>query len=86
MTTNQKTPLEQALGFKCAEELYDLLDEREQIIIDLMIAGWTQIEIADILEISQSWVATIIREIRYKLANSSLIEKAEIKRSLKEGI
>ena len=68
----QQTPLEHIVGFKVAEEAYDLLSFREQLIIDLLIAGWNQNHIAALFEIKQPSVSSALRRIRYKLGNSRL--------------
>lgn len=78
------TPLQSILGFDAAEELYDLLDLREQIIIDLKIAGWSQHEIGETLGLSQGWVSILFRRSRYKLANSKLLHTLEIRQHFKD--
>lgn len=78
------TPLQGVLGFDAAEETYDLLDFREQLIIDLRIAGWSQHEIGEALGLSQGWVSIIFRRIRYKLADSNFKRTLEIRQYYKE--
>jgi DNA-binding NarL/FixJ family response regulator len=68
----KNTPLQRVLGFEAAEDTYDLLDFREQLIIDLRIEGWSQHEIGAALGLSQGWVSIIFRRIRFKLADSNL--------------
>lgn len=88
VTTDSKsssdTPLQKVLGFEAAEETYDLLDLREQLIIDLKIAGWSQDEIGNALGLSQGWVSIIFRRIRFKLADSNLRKTLEIRAYYKE--
>lgn len=90
MITNTKpaksTPLQQILGFEAAEETYDLLDFREQLIVDLRIAGWSQHEIGEVLGLSQGWVSIIFKRIRFKLAESNLRQTLEIRQYYKETI
>lgn len=78
------TPLQKILGFEAAEETYDLLDFREQLIVDLRIAGWSQHEIGEVLGLSQGWVSIIFKRIRYKLAESNFRQTLEIRAHYKE--
>jgi predicted XRE-type DNA-binding protein len=78
------TPLQLILGFDAAEELYDALDLREQLIIDLKIAGWSQHEIGEALGLSQGWVSILFRRSRFKLANSKLLHTLEIRQHFKD--
>lgn len=78
------TPLQAILGFEAAEEVYDTLDLREQLIIDLKIAGWSQHEIGEALGLSQGWVSILFRRSRYKIANSTLVRTVEIRQHFKE--
>lgn len=78
------TPLEKILGCKASEEMYDLLSFREQLIIDLRIAGWSQEEIGNALGLSQGWVSIIFKRIRFKLADSNLKRTLEIRQFYKE--
>ena len=67
-----QTPLEKILGIECAEETYDLLSLREQLILDLLIVGWTQAEIATYFEVRAPSIASSVRRMRFKLAHSKL--------------
>lgn len=67
-----QTPLEKILGIECAEETYDLLSFREQLILDLLIVGWTQAEIAVYFQVRSPSIASSVRRMRFKLANSKL--------------
>lgn len=82
---SKATPLQKVLGFEAAEETYDLLDFREQLIIDLRIAGWSQHEIGEALGLSQGWVSIIFKRIRFKLAESNLRQTLEIRAFYKEN-
>lgn len=81
---SRPTPLQRVLGFEVAEETYDLLDFREQLILDLRIEGWSQEEIGDILGLSQGWVSIIFKRIRFKLATSELRRTLEVRAYYKE--
>jgi len=70
--TEPMMPLEQAVGFKVAEETYDLLPLKHQLVLDLIIAGWNQSQIARCLGVSQSTISLTHKRIRYTLANSKL--------------
>lgn len=77
-------PLEMILGWAGAEEIYDLLPEREQLILDLQMAGWSQADIANLFGLSQGWVSVIIRRIRFTLANSQLLHTLQIRQHYRE--
>jgi len=68
----EKTPLQRVFGFEVAEETYDMLPITAQCIIDLLIEGYTQQDIADVLGIGQSTVNDTIRRIRYTLLKSKM--------------
>jgi Trp operon repressor len=67
-----QTPLENLLGVPLAEEIYDSLTLREQIILDLLIVDWTQAEIAICLGVHAPSIASSVRRMRFKLARSKL--------------
>ena len=71
MRTN-RTPLERVVGFETAEETYDLLGFREQLIVDLLIIGWNQAQIADLFGVKAPSISSSVRRIRVKLADSQL--------------
>lgn len=79
----KQTPLEVIFGFQVAEETYDLLNEREQIMIDLLCAGWNQTHIALLFDISQPSVSSAIRRIRFKLANTRMRLILETRRDIR---
>ena len=66
------TPLEAAVGFSVAEEAYDRLNFREQLIVDLLCAGYTHAEIGTVFSVSQPSISSSVRRIRFKLAESKL--------------
>lgn len=68
----KQSPLEKVAGFKIAEATYDLLTFREQLVIDLLICGFTQSDIAKIFEVSQPSISSTVRRIRIKLADGKL--------------
>lgn len=78
------TPLQKILGIEAAEKDYDLLEFREQLIIDLMICGYTQEEIGTVLGLSQGWISIIFRRIRFKLADSHLHRQLELRQHMRE--
>lgn len=81
-----KTPLEKAVGFKAAEEAYGYLLWREQIILDLMIVGWTQAQIASVFEVTQPSITSAVRRIRFKLANTQLYQLLEVRQEIRENL
>lgn len=66
------TPLEAAVGFDVAEDAYDLLNFREQLIVDLLCAGYTHAQIGRVFNVSQPSISSSVRRIRFKLAESKL--------------
>lgn len=80
-----KTPLERILGSDVAEEAYDRLTMTEQIIVDLVVEGWHQKDIADVLSISQPTVSVSIRRISYKLADSKLKKMLEVRQQYRDN-
>lgn len=66
------TPLEKVVGFNVAEETYDLLSFREQLILDLLCAGFTHAEIGNIFDVSQPSISSSVRRLRFKMADSKL--------------
>lgn len=68
-----QTPLESLVGLKNAEEVYEQLSFQEQLLIDLLAAGWSQVWIGRyVFGINQSSVSSRLRRIRFKLANTKL--------------
>lgn len=66
------TPMEQVLGIAGAEDVYGVLNLREQVVVDLLIAGWNQTEIGEVFQRSQWTINQEVRRIRFKLANTKL--------------
>jgi len=79
------TPLEKAVGFNVAEETYDLLTFREQLIVDLLCAGYTHAEIGSVFDVSQPSVSSSVRRLRFKLADGKLQLILEARQALKEN-
>lgn len=79
------TPLEAAVGFQVAEETYDLLTLREQLIVDLLCAGWTHAEIGTVFSVSQPSISSSVRRLRFKLADGKLKLVLDTRLALKEG-
>lgn len=79
------TPLEQAVGFLVAEETYDLLTFREQLIVDLLCAGYTHAEIGAVFDVSQPSVSSSVRRLRFKLADGKLQFILQARLAFKEG-
>ncbi|HWZ65619.1 MAG TPA: hypothetical protein VNX65_02355 [Patescibacteria group bacterium] len=79
-----KTPLERIVGDEVAEDAYDRLSLNEQVIVDLVITGWTQNAIADVLRMSQPGIARSIRRISIKLAESKLKRVLEARQYYRE--
>jgi DNA-directed RNA polymerase specialized sigma24 family protein len=68
----EQTPLQKILGFELAEEIYDLLPLRAQVIIDLKIEGYTEQEIAQALDVAQSTISDTLKKARHVLVKSKL--------------
>ena len=79
------TPLEKAVGFNVAEETYDLLTFREQLIVDLLCAGYTHAEIGQVFDVSQPSISSSVRRLRFKLADGKLQLILEARLALKEN-
>lgn len=74
-TRRDPTPLQELFGFQVAEQIYDSLDFRDQIIVDLKLAGWSQEDIGELLGLTQGWVSIIFKGIRYKVANVTMLRQ-----------
>lgn len=79
------TPLEKAVGFSVAEETYDLLTFREQLIVDLLCAGYTHAEIGSVFDVSQPSVSSSVRRLRFKLADGKLQMILQARQMMKTG-
>ncbi len=80
------TPLEAAVGSLVAEETYDLLTLREQLIVDLLCAGWTHAEIGSVFDVSQPSISSSVRRLRFKLADGKLRMILDSRLAMKEGV
>jgi DNA-binding NarL/FixJ family response regulator len=79
------TPLEKAVGFHVAEETYDLLTFREQLIVDLLCAGYTHAQIGNVFDVSQPSISSSVRRLRFKLADGKLQLILETRQAFKAG-
>lgn len=78
------TPLAYVVGFNTAEETYDKLTLKEQLIIDLLILDWKQSDIAEVMECSRHNVFMLVHSIRVKLANEKLRQILEMRAEYRE--
>jgi DNA-binding NarL/FixJ family response regulator len=74
---NIPSPLAILVGFEVANELYDLLSLREQIVLDLLIENCSQSEIARVLGLGKTSISVTVQSIRIKLAKSKLHDLLE---------
>lgn len=79
------TPLEKVVGFNVAEETYDLLNFREQLILDMLCAGFTHAEIGNVFDVSQPSISSSVRRLRFKLADSKLKMVLDARMVYREG-
>jgi DNA-binding NarL/FixJ family response regulator len=79
------TPLEKIVGFSVAEATYDELTFREQLIVDLLCAGYTHAEIGNVFNVSQPSISSSVRRLRFKLADGKLQMILEARLAFKEG-
>lgn len=79
------SPLERIMGFRFSEDLYDQLDITDQIILDMMIEGWQQKDIADLLCVHKSWITIRLHRMRAELANSELHRHLLLRAEMKDG-
>lgn len=79
------TPLERVVGFNVAEETYDLLSFREQLILDMLCAGFTHAEIGNVFDVSQPSISSSVRRLRFKLADSKLKMVLDARTLYREG-
>lgn len=66
------TPLQKILGFEVAEEIYDLLPIKAQLILDLKIEGYSTRQIAAALGMRQTTVQDTFMKSRHILLRSKL--------------
>lgn len=81
----KQSPLERIVGFDIAEETYDALTFREQIVIDLLVSQFTQGQIASVFGVSQPSISSTIRRIRVKLATGKLHMVLEMREEYRYG-
>lgn len=79
------TPLEQVIGFDAAYKTYELLNEREQVILDLLMAGWRHRDIGDLFGISAESITIALRRMRFKMAQSTLKTILDARIAYREG-
>lgn len=79
------SPLEQIVGFRFSEDIYDHLHLTDQLILDLMIEGWQQNDIADLFCVHKSWITKRLQRIRPYLANTELKRLLELRAEMKDG-
>lgn len=73
--STEPSPLRKLFGFEVAEEVYDTMDIRQQTMLDLKIAGWSQEDIGELYGITQGWVSILFADIRHEMANSKLLAR-----------
>lgn len=79
------TPLQRAVGFHVSEHTYDKLGELEQIIVDLRIEGYTNVDIAGLLGVRPVDIKHSMEIIRTKLAKSELHYHLQMRLYYKEN-
>lgn len=79
------TPLQRVVGFHVSEKTYDLLELNEQVLIDLLIEGYKNIDIACVLGVDVNAITRMMQRIRLKLADSELRFHLEMKAYYKES-
>jgi hypothetical protein len=79
------SPLERTVGFRFSEDIYDHLELVDQILLDLMIEGWEQQDIARLFCVHKSWISIRLRRIRAYLATTELYRIVALRNELKNG-
>lgn len=79
------SPLERMVGFRFSEDIYDHLQLTDQIIIDLLLEGWMQYEIADLFCVNKSWISRRLHAIRAYLADTEMRRHLELRAEMKNG-
>lgn len=79
------TPMQKLIGFRFSEDIYDHLQLIDQLIIDLMMEGWQQNDIADLFCVHKSWITIRLHRIRHYLANTELKRTLQLRSELKNG-
>ena len=78
------TPLERVVCFSVSEQTYDRLTFVEQLIVDLKIEGYMNIDIAGLLGVRPVDIKHSLDQIRIKLAKSELQFHLEVKQHYRE--
>lgn len=81
---SNQTTLELIVGFAIAEEVYYTLDYREQLILDLLMLGYSHSQIGWVLGLSQGWITMLVKRIRLQLAESKLRQILETRQHIRE--
>lgn len=79
------TPMERLIGFRFSEDIYDHLQLTDQLIIDLMLEGWQQNDIAELFCVNKSWITKRLQRIRVYLASTELYRILELRAEMKNG-
>lgn len=79
------TPLERVIGFRFSEDIYDHLDITDQVMLDLMVEGWEQKDIAELYCVHKSWITKRLQRIRPYLADTELKRILLLRQEMKDG-
>ena len=79
------SPLERVVGFRFSEDIYNQLPLIDQLILDLMIEGWQQNDIADLFCVHKSWITVRLHRMRPFLAQTELLRHLQIRADIKNG-
>lgn len=79
------TPLERLIGFQFAEDIYDHLDLPDQIMLDLILEGWQQNDIAELFNVNKSWITKRLQRIRPYIAGTELTRILQLRAEMKDG-
>lgn len=79
------TPLERLIGFRFSEDIYDHLDITDQVMLDLMLEGWQQNDIAELFCVNKSWITKRLQRIRPYLASTELKRILQLRQDMREG-
>ena len=80
------SPLERIIGFQFSEDIYDHLDITDQVLLDLLIEGWQQNDIADLFCVHKSWITKRLQRIRPYLADTELRRILQLRSEMKDGV
>jgi len=79
------SPLEKIVGFRFGEDIYDHLELTDQVILDLIIEGWQQNDIAELFCVHKSWITKRLQRIRPYLASTELDRILRLRAEMKDG-